>query len=51
VLPAPIPVDKILTNALVEEANKYDRAAVIAAAKEFDLSTVNWPRSDVSTCS
>jgi NitT/TauT family transport system substrate-binding protein len=40
VLPAPIPVDKIGTNALVDEANKYDRAAVIAAAKQFDLSTL-----------
>jgi hypothetical protein len=37
---APISIDKILTNALVEQANKYDCAAVIAAAKEFDLSTV-----------
>jgi NitT/TauT family transport system substrate-binding protein len=40
ILPAPVPVDKVLTNALVDEANKYDRAAVIAAAKKFDLSTV-----------
>jgi len=38
VLPAKPPVDKVLTNALIDDINKYDRAKVIDEAKHEDLS-------------
>jgi NitT/TauT family transport system substrate-binding protein len=37
VLPAPVAVDKIITNELIDGANAYDRAAIISAAKAEDL--------------
>ena len=38
VLPAPVAVDKVITNALIDDINKYDRAGVIADAKKEDMS-------------
>ena len=36
----PVPLDKIYTNALIPEINKFDRAAVEKQAKEFDLKSL-----------
>lgn len=38
VLPAKPAVDRVVTNAFIDEINKYDRAKVIAEAKAEDLS-------------
>ncbi len=37
-MPATPPLEKVFTNQFVDEANKYDRAAIIADAKKEDLS-------------
>lgn len=37
-MPAVPALDKVFTNQFIDEANKYDRAAIIAAAKKEDLS-------------
>jgi hypothetical protein len=34
VLPASVPVDHVITNQFINDINSYDRAAVIADAKE-----------------
>ena len=38
VLPAQPPIDKVLTNAFIDQINQYDRAKVVAEAKKEDLS-------------
>lgn len=38
IMKAPLPSDRIYTNALIDKSNDYDRAAVIAQAKHFDMS-------------
>jgi NitT/TauT family transport system substrate-binding protein len=40
VLPAKPPIDKVVTNALIDQINTYDRAKVIAEAKKEDLSAL-----------
>lgn len=40
IIAAPIPVERVYTNALIDEINQYDRAAVVSAAKNFDLNSV-----------
>jgi len=40
ILKEEIPLDRIYTNALIEEANKFDRAKVQKQAKDFDLVTM-----------
>ena len=36
ILPAPVALDRIYTNALIDQINQYDRPAVLAAAKAYD---------------
>jgi NitT/TauT family transport system substrate-binding protein len=36
----PVPLDKVYTNQFIDEINKYDRAAVIAQAKNFKLDDI-----------
>lgn len=36
-----VPTSRIFTNAFIDAANAYDRAAVIAQAKAFDIKTLN----------
>jgi NitT/TauT family transport system substrate-binding protein len=38
VLPAAVPVDRVITNELIGDINTYDRAGVIADAKKEDIS-------------
>ena len=38
VLPEPVPVDRVITNALIDEVNKYDRQAIIADSKSEDMA-------------
>lgn len=38
ILPAKPPIDKVVTNALVDKANDYDRKKIIAEAKKEDVS-------------
>jgi len=38
VLPAAVPVDRVITNQFINDINKYDRAGVISDAKKEDLS-------------
>jgi NitT/TauT family transport system substrate-binding protein len=40
ILKEEIPLDRIYTNALIEEANKFDRTKVQKQAKDFDLVTM-----------
>lgn len=37
IMPAPVPVEKVVTNQLIDKINDYDRAAVIAQAKATSL--------------
>ena len=41
VLPAAVPVDRVITNQFVKDANSYDRQAVIADAKKTDASKLD----------
>jgi NitT/TauT family transport system substrate-binding protein len=38
VLPAALPVERVITNQFIDDINSYDRAGVIADAKKADLS-------------
>src|ERR1700744_11632 len=38
VLPAPVPVDHVITDQFINDINSYDRASVIADAKKEDIS-------------
>lgn len=38
IMPAAVPVDKVVTNELIDKINSYDRAAVVAEGKSADLS-------------
>jgi NitT/TauT family transport system substrate-binding protein len=38
VLPEAMPVDRVLTNKFIDDANHYDRAGIIAEAKNEDIS-------------
>jgi NitT/TauT family transport system substrate-binding protein len=38
VLPAAVPVDRVITDQFINDVNSYDRASVIADAKKEDLS-------------
>lgn len=38
VIPASVPVERVITNDLIDAINHYDRAAVISGAKKEDLS-------------
>jgi hypothetical protein len=40
ILKEEIPLDRIFTNALIPEINKFDRAKVQKQAKDFDLATL-----------
>ena len=40
IIAAPIPVERVYTNAMIDEINQYDRAAVSVAARNFDPNSV-----------
>ena len=40
IIAAPIPVERVYTNALIDEINQYDRAAVSVAARNLDPNSI-----------
>jgi NitT/TauT family transport system substrate-binding protein len=40
VLPAKPRIDKVVTNALIDQINNYDRSKIVAEAKKEDLSAL-----------
>jgi NitT/TauT family transport system substrate-binding protein len=41
ILPAAVPVDRVITNQFIDEINSYDRAGIISEAKKEDLSKID----------
>ncbi len=38
VIPAAVPVDRVITNDFIDAINQYDRGSIISDAKKEDLS-------------
>ncbi|WP_213775972.1 hypothetical protein, partial [Bradyrhizobium sp. dw_78] len=41
ILPAAVPVDRVITGRFIDDINAYDRASVIKAAKAEDANSIN----------